>query len=208
MKLLIKNMVCPRCIIVVKQLLAQHELKAKQVLLGEIELATTPHKVQLNAFVSSLQNVGFELLNNKARQDCEKIKSLIIKKTQEGNIERPFVLSHFLSMSLFKDYSLLTKVFTKYEGCTIEHFYILQKVEKAKEWLQYDQLAISDIAFQLGYSSSQHFSAQFKKITGLTPLRFKTVAASLRQSVDEIPVLKNYKPISKLEKAKYKGQTV
>ena len=84
-------------------------------------------------------------------------------------------------------------MFTKCEGCTIEQFYILQKLEKAKEWLQYDQLTIAEIAFQLGYSSSQHFSSQFKKVNGLTPLRFKTVAASLRQPVDEIPVIKSYK---------------
>lgn len=193
MKLLIKNMVCPRCIIVVNQLLSQHGLKAKQVLLGEIELVEKPAKVQLEAFMLALQSVGFELLNDKMQQYCEKIKSLIVQKIQDGNIEPHFMLSSFLSASLFKDYSLLTRMFTKCEGCTIEQFYILQKLEKAKEWLQYDQLTIAEIAFQLGYSSSQHFSSQFKKVTGLTPLRFKTVAASLRQSVDEIPVIKNYK---------------
>lgn len=181
-------MVCPRCIIVVKQLLSQHELKAKQVLLGEVELSETPAKDRLNAFILALQGVGFELLKSKTCLHCEKIKSLIIQKIQKGNIEPHFMLSSFLSASLFKDYSLLTKMFTKCEGCTIEQFYILQKLEKAKEWLQYDQMTIAEIAFQLGYSSSQHFSSQFKKVAGLTPLRFKTVGASLRLSVDAIPI--------------------
>ncbi len=196
MKLLIKNMVCPRCIIVINQLLSQHRLEAKQVLLGEIELVEKLSKEQLEAFTLALQNVGFEVLNDKMQQYCEKMKSLIIQKIQDGNIEPHFTLSNFLSVSLFKDYSLLTRMFTKCEGCTIEQFYILQKLEKAKELLQYDQLTIAEIAFQLGYSSSQHFSSQFKKVTGLTPLRFKMVAASLRQSVDEVLVIKNLKRLS------------
>ena len=68
MKLLIKNMVCPRCIIVVGQLLAENGLKANNILLGEVELHEKPSEEQLKLFSYSLQKVGFELLNDQKKQ--------------------------------------------------------------------------------------------------------------------------------------------
>lgn len=187
-------MVCPRCIIVVNQLLAQQGLTGKNTLLGEVELREKPSDEQLKSFSNALQKVGFELLCDQKKQTTEKIKTLLIQKVQDGNIEGHFCISAFLSTALHKDYSLLTKLFTECEGCTIEQFFILQKIEKAKEWLHYNLLTVNEIALGLGYSSSQHFSTQFKKTTGLTPLQFKTVAASLRKPIDGVAPVINKRP--------------
>jgi len=65
-------------------------------------------------------------------------------------------------------------------------FFILQKIEKVKEWIAYDELTLSEIAWKLGYSSVAHLSAQFKKITGLTPSHFKKHGANNRKSLDNI----------------------
>ena len=59
------------------------------------------------------------------------------------------------------------------EGITVEQYIIRQKIEKAKELLFYDELNLSQIANRLGYSSVAHLSAQFKKVTGLTPSEMK-----------------------------------
>ena len=72
------------------------------------------------------------------------------------------------------------------EGITIEQYFILQKIEKVKELLVYGEMNLSEIAFNLGYSSVAHLSAQFKKVTGLTPGNFKKLGNSHRTTLDKV----------------------
>jgi AraC-like DNA-binding protein len=81
---------------------------------------------------------------------------------------------------------LITTLFSSVEGTTIEKYYIAQKIEKAKELLVYGELSLSEIAYRLGYSSVQHLSNQFKKVTGLTPSHFKLVGAEKRKPLDKV----------------------
>ncbi len=110
----------------------------------------------------------------------------MIEKVQSGDIQEHFSLSEFLAQALNKEYTRLSRLFSEVEGITIEQFYIRQKTEKVKEWLVYDELTLSEIAWKLGYSSVAHLSSQFKKITGLTPSHFKTLGAKNRKSLDQI----------------------
>jgi AraC-like DNA-binding protein len=80
----------------------------------------------------------------------------------------------------------LSKLFSEVEGITIEHFIIRQKIERAKELLVYDELSLSQIADQLGYSSVAHLSAQFKKVTGLTPTFYKRNKNPNRIPLDKV----------------------
>ena len=186
MKLFIKNMVCPRCIMSVENILKENNLESKYIQLGEIELLKTPGKKQLQKFSDDLEKVGFELLDDQKTQLIEKIKTLLIQKVQQGNIEEHFRIHKFLSEKIFKDYSSISKLFSEVEGITIEQFFILQKIEKVKEWLIYDELSSSQIAFSLGYSSTQHLSGQFKKLTGMTPTKFKSIGPAHRKAIDGV----------------------
>lgn len=188
MKLFIKNMVCPRCILSVEQILKQNKLQPKRVQLGEVELSGNATKSQLQKLSGDLQKVGFELLDDQKTKIIEKIKTLLIEKVQQGDIEDHFSIQKFLSQKILKDYSSLSKLFSEVEGITIEHFFILQKIEKTKEWLTYNELSLSEIAVNLGYSSTQHLSSQFKKLTGMTPTVFKTLGSSLRKTIDKIGI--------------------
>jgi AraC-like DNA-binding protein len=94
--------------------------------------------------------------------------------------------SEYISGLLHYDYSHLSKLFSEVEGLTIEQYIILQKIEKVKELLVYDELSLTDIAYKLGYSSVAHLSAQFKKITGLTPGFYKNKSLRQRTSIDHI----------------------
>ena len=154
-------MVCNRCILVVRQELEKTGLVPLQVSLGEVELAKPPDEQQLSALTSRLEELGFELLDDKKQKQIETVKNLIIQKVQQGDIEEHFSMSQFLSASLNKDYAYITRLFSEVEGVTIEHFFILQKIEKVKEWLIYDEWTLSEIAWKLGYSSVAHLSAQF-----------------------------------------------
>ena len=179
-------MVCGRCIMTVEQLLNKHELKTRAVRLGEVELEEEPTEAQLKALEEDLDKTGFGLLDDQKMQLIEKIKNLLIKKVQDGNIEEHFSISKFLSENIYKDYSSISKLFSEVQGITIEQFFLLQKIEKIKEYLMYNELSLNDIAFNLGYSSTQHLSTQFKKLTGMTPTQFKQRGAVHRVPIDEV----------------------
>jgi AraC family transcriptional regulator len=186
MKLFIKNMVCPRCIMSVEQILKNSKIPSKYVRLGEVELVKDLSQKQLNHFSTELQKVGFELLDDVKTQLIEKIKMLLIQKVQDENIEEHFSINKYLTQHIFKDYSSLSKLFSEVEGITIEQFFILQKIEKIKERLIYNEQSLGEIALNLGYSSTQHLSGQFKKLTGMTPTEFKSLGASHRKPIDGI----------------------
>lgn len=179
-------MVCNRCILVVKQELGRLRIQASKISLGEVELVNELSSKQIEQLNGNLNKLGFELLDDRKQKQIEKIKGLIIKKVQSGEIEEHFGLSEFLSKSLHKDYSYISRLFSEVEGITIEQFFILQKTEKVKEWLVYGELNLSEISYKLGYSSVAHLSAQFKKITGLTPSFFKKIGSSQRWPLDKL----------------------
>jgi AraC-like DNA-binding protein len=179
----IKNMVCPRCIRAVEQVFREIGTEPTAVRLGEVTTGAELSREQLGTLSSKLMDLGFELLDDARRQQIEKIKAIVIRQIQEQDGEKtPF--SILLSRELHREYSQLSKLFSETEGITIEQFVILQKIEKAKELLVYNEMNLSEIAFHLGYSSVAHLSAQFKKVTGLTPSAFKAQGIRLRTSLD------------------------
>jgi AraC-like DNA-binding protein len=187
MDLHIKNMVCNRCIMTVRQLLDKTGLSYKNVRLGQVELANDPEPGQLERLNNSLLQSGFELLDDKKSRTVEKIKTVIVSLVQ-GYDEDEFnkKLSAILEEKLHMDYHYLTTLFSSVEGVTIEKYVILQRVEKVKELLAYDELSLSEIAYKLGYSSVQHLSQQFKKVTGFTPSQFKQLKENQRKPLDKI----------------------
>jgi AraC family transcriptional regulator len=185
-KVYIKNMVCNRCIMVVRQEFEKAGIKPLNVTMGEVELSNPPSDSEISKINVSLQGLGFEMLDNRKQKVIEKIKNLLIEKIQTGEIEEHFVVSDFLSKKLNKEYSQLSRLFSEVEGMTIEQFFILQKIEKVKEWIAYDELTLSEIAWKLGYSSVSHLSAQFKKVTGFTPSHIKKHRTNNRKSLDNI----------------------
>ena len=179
-------MVCNRCIMVVSQELEKLKLHPVHITLGEVELKEMPGKSKLAQLNERLKVLGFELLDDQNQKQIEKIKNYLIEKIQSGEIEEHFSLGNFLGKKLSKDYSQISRLFSEVEGITIEQFFILQKIEKVKEWIAYDELTLSEVAWKLGYSSVAHLSGQFKKVTGLTPSNFKKPKHKDRKSLDKI----------------------
>ena len=179
-------MVCTRCIMVVKQELEKLKLLPVLVSMGEVELSKPATGKQLHNLNVRLKELGFELLDNQKQKQIEKIKTLLIKKVQSGEVEEHFSITSYLIKALNKDYSYISRLFSEVEGITIEQFFILQKIEKVKEWLVYGEFNLSEISYQLGYSSVAHLSAQFKKVTGLTPSHFKRIGSSHRHPLDNV----------------------
>ena len=151
-----------------------------------METDKKPTASQLKNFTQELLETGFELLDNQKTQLIEQIKTLLIQKVQNGNVEEHFSLTKFIGEKVFKEYSSISKLFSQLEGITLEQFFNLQKIEKVKEWLVYNEQSLTQIAFNLGYSSTQHLSSQFKKLTGMTPSQFKQLGAINRKPIDAV----------------------
>ncbi len=179
-------MVCNRCILVVKQELEKLNLVANSIVLGEIQLTKEPSVKQFVQLKQNLTALGFEVLDDSKKQLIEKIRNIIIERIHYQPVDDEHNFSEILSKKLHKDYSYLSGLFSDVEGITIEKYIINQKIEKAKELIAYNEMNFNEIAYQLGYSSSAHLSAQFKKITGLTPTHFKKAGDKRRKSLDKI----------------------
>ncbi|WP_126650470.1 helix-turn-helix domain-containing protein [Chryseobacterium aureum] len=186
MKIFIKNMVCNRCIAAVENIFRNADVHVHTILLGEVETETdiSPEKMQF--IEKELLNTGFERIIDSAHQIVEKIKNLIIVKISEIDIPEDFLLSEFLSSKLHKDYSALSKTFSQNENITLEQFFILQKIEKVKELLLYNEFNLTEIAGKLGYKSVQHLSSQFRNTTGFTPTEFKKLKEHNRKALDNL----------------------
>ncbi|MBU0558153.1 MAG: helix-turn-helix transcriptional regulator [Bacteroidetes bacterium] len=186
--LYVKSMVCPRCITAVRELLENFGVEILNITLGEVEIEQNLETLPLSDISEALHKLGFELLEDSKTKIIEKIKTEIIAAIQNysKNELATMVLSGFLSSRLNKDYHSLSSLFSKTEGITIEHFSIMQKIEKAKELLKYGEHTLSEISYFLGYSSVQHLSAQFKQVTGLTASQFKTDVFNLRKTIDSL----------------------
>lgn len=186
--LLIKNMVCHRCVLSVEGILSKASIPFHNVTFGEIHLLDELTTDQYGLLSEKLKEVGFELIDNHMSGLIEKIKALVLQKARNevDKSEARINLSSYLSEKLHYEYTHLSSIFSDVEGRTIENYFIEQRIEKAKELLIYNQMTLSEIAFELDYSSSAHLSAQFKKTTGLTPSHFKEVGLARRKALDKV----------------------
>jgi AraC-like DNA-binding protein len=185
-KLLIKNMVCQRCVLTVENIFNDLRIPFHKISLGEVDLQEKLTDNELKKIDQELNRVGFELIERRVNKIIEDIKKAVMEYLNLGMEGENLKLSAFIVKKIPYDYSYLSDLFSTIEGKTIEQFFILSRIEKVKELLVYDQLSLTEISYQTGFSSVHHLSAQFKKVTGLTPSHFKKIAADKRKYLDRI----------------------
>ncbi|MCL9804567.1 AraC family transcriptional regulator [Flavobacterium amniphilum] len=186
MKIYIKNMVCSRCKLVVKSELEKLGLNVLSVELGEAEIIDSLDDSQKELVVKQLEEFGFEVIDDKKSRLIEQVKTVIIELVHHSQESIKTNLSDFISEKLSLDYNYVSNLFSEVEGVTVEKYYILQRVEKVKELLVYDELNLSEIAYQLNYSSVAYLSNQFKKVTGFTPTYFKQLKEKKRKQIEDL----------------------
>lgn len=187
MKLYIKNMVCQRCITAVHNVVVNSGAKITDIRLGEVDLHCDISEQQKELIRNGLRAIGFELIDDKRSRLIEQIKNTIVQHIHHSQDEQiKITFSDYLAEKIGRDYNYLSSLFSEVEGITIEKYMILQRIERVKELLVYGELTLSEIAYQLGYSSVAHLSGQFKKVTGLTPSHYKQIRDQKRKPLDEI----------------------
>ncbi|SFZ94770.1 AraC-type DNA-binding protein [Flaviramulus basaltis] len=182
----IKNMVCPRCISAVSNILQGLEIPYSSIKLGEVELTSSLNMETKNAFSKALQDSGFSLIDDRKSQLIEQMKTLVVDKIHHSLDELDIKWADYISQNLHLDYKYLSSLFSSVESITFEQYIINQKIERVKELIIYDELNLSEIAFKLNYSSVAYLSSQFKKVTGMTPTKFKKSTNKNRKHLDGI----------------------
>ncbi len=182
----IKNMVCPRCIAAVSTILVELGIPHTSVKLGEVELVSALDLKKKLSLSIELQDAGFGLINDRKSQLIEQMKSLVVQKIHHSDEELDIKWPDFISDKLNLDYKYSSSLFSSVESITFEQYIINQKIERIKELIAYDELSLSEIAYKLNYSSVAYLSNQFKKVTGMTPSKFKKSVDKNRKSLDEI----------------------
>jgi len=186
MKLYIKFMVSLRCKMIVKEELQKLGLKYVVIDLGVVEVMEDITPEQHDLLKANLLKSGLELLDDKRSILIEKVKNVITELIHYSD-ELPRVnYSDYISEKLDYDYTYLSNIFSEVKGTTIQQFIIINKIERVKELLLYDELNLTEIAYKLHYSSVAHLSNQFKKITGLSPSFFKQLKQKRKGNLENL----------------------
>lgn len=186
MKIYIKNMVCNRCIMAVDSVFKEAGFTAAIVSLGEVHLDNEPDRDIMESVSKKLNWYGFEIIDDHKSQIIEKIKNIIIRLVHYSIGEQKENYSSIIETEIGRDYTYLSNLFSSVEGITIEKYFIAQKIERVKELLVYHELTLSEITWQMGYSSVGYLSNQFRKVTGLTPTHFREIGKNRRKPLDEV----------------------
>ncbi|MEH6537254.1 MAG: AraC family transcriptional regulator [Psychroserpens sp.] len=179
----IKNMVCNRCISTVLEEFNVLELNVKSIELGLVEYEAMEDLTKLLKLETALKSHGFEIIREESKTVIEAIKIALVTKLETDNADN---LTYFLSKRFDKSYSVLSKLFSKTEGVTIEKYEIQLKIEKVKERIQHQEYNFSEIAFSLNYNNSSHLAKQFKSITGMSMTQYKKLQDWNRKAFDQI----------------------
>ena len=169
-------MSCHCCLKLVQRLFAENDIAVEEINLGEVWVSYDSQKINLEMIASLLEEEDFELLIDKDRQLVEQIKSAIINLVHYSTFNAMVRNSDYLVEKFNLSYQYLSTVFSKVENTTLEKYIILQKIEKVKELIRFDEMTLSEIAYMMGYSSVQYLSTQFKKITGISVSEYKKTA--------------------------------
>lgn len=184
MILYVKNMVCDRCVMTVRQIVASSGMTDAKVEMGKVTFAGELSPEKIAEIGQKLGDVGFELLKNPEDVLVERVKNAVIELVRSDDVGQEN-LSERLAAATGTDYRQLSAVFSAHERRTVEKFYIAQKVERVKELIDYGELTVSEIAYCTGYSSVAHLSRQFKQVTGVTPTQYKAMN-QVRKPLDKV----------------------
>lgn len=184
----IRNMVSSRCISLVQNVLENTpNIEVEKVYLGAAQINNKNGTIDFIALQKKLQEHNFDLIYDKEMALLEAIKVAVLEMIYYGNNLNTIIRnSDYLSDKLEQPYSFLSKLFSEKTNTTLEKFIILVKIERVKELLSYNEMTLSEISYQMGYSSVQYLSNQFKQITSYSVSEYKALAIKPRTPLDQL----------------------
>ncbi|MDX1476435.1 MAG: helix-turn-helix transcriptional regulator [Saprospiraceae bacterium] len=186
-ELMVKNMVCGRCMHIIKRELDDHGIEVNEIELGRVMVSFDAGSTGYEEIAAILRRFDFELLTDRDQILVERIKTCLrtlLDQVQSGGPRDQ--LSQVLAKTLSMNYGQISRTFSKLEGITVERYFIRLKIERVKELIQYGELSFKEIAYDLGYASPQHLSGQFKQVTGMSMSKYQQLAGHDRLGRDKI----------------------
>lgn len=172
-QLVVKGMVCQRCIAIVQKELYNLNMPVASVLLGQVSFSAPLKPDSIDSLSNALEVYGFEVIDDKQSRLIKDVKA-IVEEMFTGDADLMDIqFSKYISGKLLKDYDFISSSFSACQRITLEKYIINRRIEKVKELLVYSDKSINDIAFDLAYSSVSHLSKQFKAVTGLNLSHFR-----------------------------------
>ena len=135
--------------------------------IGQVFIKEPLNRVTKKKIIEDLAHYSIEIAGDEESSLVDQIKNCLRMMVNDTDV-RKNKISAVLSDRLDLKYSFLSKHFANATYTSIEKFYLILKVEKAKELLMKKGATVSDVAFKLDYSSTSHLSRQFKNVTGLS----------------------------------------
>ena len=166
-------MVCTHCLNMLLSELNSLGLEYKEIGSGLMEITEVnniKNQYKLNIII---KNFGLKQIQDHKNIMITRIKNAIKELVNNPGAGERLILSAYLSEKLNYDYTYLYNLFSSGTGQSIKYYYMMQKAERVKYLLEYEQLPVSEIAYMLNFSSVAHLSNQFKKITGYMPSEYK-----------------------------------
>lgn len=185
MRIYIKYDINLACRIIVQEQLDKFEISYNLLEYGEIEIKNTIDDIKLSQIQVELSRYGIEIINNQKSQLVQKIKNTIVEMIYEKDKLPLSTISSYLADQLNLSYGYLANIFSEFTYTSIENFIIIQKIERVKKLIVEDGLTLTEISYKLNYSSVAYLSAQFKKVTGLTPSTFKRIVDKRRSILSQ-----------------------
>jgi AraC-like DNA-binding protein len=154
-EILIKGMVCERCISVIKEGITNLGYTVTKISLGKVFVKEALDKSDFDRIALLLVENGFELVSNRQVRIVTQAKDLINEVFGENvKYDAKLKFSTLLSEKLHMNYDSISELFTEMEGITLEKFIITKRLEKVKELVVYTEFTLTEIAYITGFSKT------------------------------------------------------
>ncbi|SHJ11783.1 AraC family transcriptional regulator [Aquimarina spongiae] len=153
---------------------------------GEVEFLHALSIDKIKELTTLLSVYGIQIINDHKTEVVQRIKDTVSEMVLDISSEKNHKISTYLPEKLGYSYTYLSSLFSESTYTSIENFLIIKRIDRVKQMLIQDHFTLKQIAFELGYSSTAHLSAQFKKVTGLTPTSFQKIITK-RSEFTETP---------------------
>ncbi|MEW6702404.1 MAG: AraC family transcriptional regulator [Bacteroidota bacterium] len=165
----IKGMCCSRCVKALKEELSKLSPTKLTVRIGEAELVCDQKKISFEQIQNAIEDAGFEIMTLLQNKKIEEVKDYVRRHFSDSNALRLSVLSRAVAVSPYH----LSRTFSLIEKETLQDFIIRTRVEYAAQLLRDTERTVLEICLDVGFSSTSHFTKQFKKYFGQTPLSYR-----------------------------------